>query len=334
LGQLLAKLEKFQPRVIGLDLFRDFPVNAGYGELLPHLRNSKFIGTCAGLETDRKDIAAPPDIPSERLGFSDVVVDDDGILRRHLLAMQPEQKSTCQTTESFSFQLALHYLAAQGIQPKLTSKEEYRLRNTVFNPLSSQRGGYRTTDTKGYQILLNYRVQQMLQQVAPQVTLSDVLNNPNDSKLSKLVKDRVVLIGVTAESVPDNHLTPYSNRSQPPQRLSGVFVHAQMVSQVLSAVLNERLLLWVWPDWAEGFWVIGWSVVGGALAISQRSRIRFILAIGASVVVLIATCWGGLLYGGWLPLVPSILVLVITEGIVFVVQLQSSAQNRRVLGKL
>jgi CHASE2 domain-containing sensor protein len=324
LGRLLAKLEKLQPRVIGLDLFRDFPVKAGYGELLPHLRNTKFIGTCLGLEKSRKGVPSPFGVPSERLGFSDVVVDDDGILRRHLLAMQPEQKSTCQTTESFSFQLALHYLAAQGIQPKLTSKEEYQLRNTVFKPLSSQRGGYRTADTRGYQVLLNYRVQHEPQQVAQQVTLSDVLN---DRINPKRVKDRVVLIGVTAESIPDNNLTPYSNRVQPPQQLPGVFVHAQMVSQVLSAVLNERPLLWVWPDWAEGFWVIGWSVVGGALAISQRSRVRFVLAISASVVVLIAMCWGGLLNGGWLPLIPSALVLVITGGIVFVVQLQSHSQN-------
>jgi CHASE2 domain-containing sensor protein len=112
LAQLLTKLEKLQPRVIGLDIFRDFPVKTGYEELLPHLRNSRLIGTCAASERGQKDVSAPSGVPSERLGFSDMVVDDDGILRRHLLAMQPEQKSTCRTTESLSFQLALHYLAA------------------------------------------------------------------------------------------------------------------------------------------------------------------------------------------------------------------------------
>jgi CHASE2 domain-containing sensor protein len=316
LGQLLAKLEKFQPQVIGLDLFRDFPVKAGYGELLPHLRNSKFIGTCAGLEKDRKDIAALSNILSERLGFSDVVVDDDGILRRHLLAMQPEQKSTCQTTESFSFQLALHYLAAQGVQPKLTSKEEYQLRNTVFKPLSSQRGGYRTADTRGYQVLLNYRVQQVPQQVAQQVTLSDVLDNRIDPKW---VKDRVVLIGVTAESIPDNHLTPYSNKVQPPQRLPGVFIHAQMVSQVLSTVLDGRPLLWVLPDWVEGFWILGWSMVGVLAGMFVQPRFLMFFTLAVSLAGLVVLCWVGLLYGGWLPLIPAGLVLIATgTGVAFI----------------
>ncbi len=313
LSQLLSKLEEGQPRVIGLDLYRDFPVQAGRQELLPHFKNPKLIATCAGSTRGKKGISAPPSIPRERLGFSDVVIDDDGILRRHLLAMQPELDSPCKTNETLSFQLALHYLAGQGIQPNLTEKEEYRIGNVLFTPLAVRRGGYRRLDTRGYQVLLNYRALQSPEQVAEQVTLSEVLSGRVDPRR---IKDRVVLIGVSAESVKDDHLTPYSNKVQPPQRLSGVFVHAQMVSQVLSAVLDGRSMLWVLPDWAEMLWIVSWSVIGGVIGMLVRSFWLIGLMGVGTLGGLVGLCWVALLYGGWLPLIPPALALVITNACV------------------
>ncbi|NJR56927.1 MAG: CHASE2 domain-containing protein [Acaryochloris sp. CRU_2_0] len=331
LSQLLSKLDQYQPRIIGLDIYRDFPVKSGHEDLLPHLLNPVLIGVCEASAADKIGVSAPSLIPKERLSFSDMVVDDDSVVRRHLLLMQPDSQSLCPATEALSLQLALHYLATEGIQPQLTSKQEYRLQQTTFRPLSAQRGSYRTTDLQGYQILLNYRMPQSPQNVARQVTLSAVLNNQIDPKW---VKDRVVLIGVTAETVSDRFLTPHGVLTHSQQPIPGVLMQAQMVSQILSAVLDDRPLLWVWPDWAEGLWILGWSFVGGALVISVRSRVWLGLSIGSSLVILVGVCWGGLLYGGWLPLVPAALVLVITGSIVLVVQLQSHSQNRRILDNL
>jgi CHASE2 domain-containing sensor protein len=338
LSQVLSKLEQYQPQVIGLDIYRDFPIpkrdQVEQQDLLPHLLSPRLVGICAAPTPDQSEgIAAPPGVSNHRLGFSDVVVDDDGVLRRQLLFMQPDIQSPCPTTEAFSLQLALHYLSARGIEPQLTSQEEYKIRNTIFKPLSAQRGSYRTTDTRGYQILLNYRVSESPQQVARQVTLSEVLNNQVNPEW---VKGKVILIGVTAESVKDNFWTPHSRFVRPHQPLSGVLVQAQMTSQILSNVLDHRPLLWVWPDWAEDLWIVGWSVIGGILAIWVRSRFGLVLAIGTAVVVLIAIGWGGLLFGGWLPLVPAALVLVITGGIMFLVQSRSPAHQseglRQVVG--
>jgi CHASE2 domain-containing sensor protein len=325
LSQLLSKLEEGQPRVIGLDLYRDFPVNAGWQELLPHFKNPKLIAVCAGLTRGKKGISAPPGIPKERLGFSDVVVDDDGILRRHLLAMQPDLDSPCKTNETLSFQLALHYLAGQGIQPNLTEEEEYRIGKVLFTPLAARRGGYRRLDTRGYQVFLNYRALQSPEQGAERVTLSEVLSGRVDPRR---IKDRVVLIGVSAESVKDDHLTPYSSRVQPPQRLSGVFVHAQMVSQVLSAVLDSRPMLWVWPDWVEMLWIVSWSVIGGVVGIVVRSFwLTGLVSVGA-LGGLVGLCWVGILYAGWLPLIPPALALVITDTCVVLAEQKYRSQNR------
>jgi CHASE2 domain-containing sensor protein len=309
LSQVLSKLEQYQPQIIGLDIYRDFPIQHGNQDLLPHLLSPRLIGLCAAPTPEQKGVPAPPGVFGNRLGFSDVVVDDDGIIRRHLLFLQPDLQSPCPTTAAFSLQLALRYLASQGIKPGMTAKEEYRIRNTTFKPLSNQRGSYRTTDARGYQILLNYRIPQSPQNVAQQVTLSDLLNNKIDPQW---VKGKIVLIGVTAETVHDDFLTPYSGLVRPQQRLPGVVVHAQMVSQILSAVLEQRPLLWVWPDWAEVLWVWGWSLMGGIIAWCFRSPLYLGLVLGGSLLALYGLCFSLLIVGGWVPLFPAALVLVIT----------------------
>ncbi|MHC5827097.1 MAG: CHASE2 domain-containing protein [Nostoc sp.] len=76
-------------------------------------------------------------------------------------------------------------------------------------------------------------------------SLEDILS---DKINLDLLKDKVVIIGVTANTVSDTWSTPYSTAQQDYQEISGVFIQAQMVSQVLSAVLDQRPILWVLPD--------------------------------------------------------------------------------------
>ena len=111
LTQLLEKLESYQPRVIGLDIYREHPVIAQHANLATYLRQSdRFIAICkAGDDDNNLGVSPPPEIPAQRLGFSDVVGDLDGIIRRQLLAMAPA--SPCNTDKSFSLQLAARYLA-------------------------------------------------------------------------------------------------------------------------------------------------------------------------------------------------------------------------------
>jgi CHASE2 domain-containing sensor protein len=46
LAQLLAKLERYQPRVIGLDIYRDLHVGSGQANLAPHLLSPRLIAVC------------------------------------------------------------------------------------------------------------------------------------------------------------------------------------------------------------------------------------------------------------------------------------------------
>src|SRR5919199_523730 len=310
LARLLAKLESYQPRMIGLDIYRDFPVEANHPELAKYLRESdRFIGVCQA-STDRNDsgIEPPPEVPQANLGLSDVAIDSGGIVRRHLLAMTPSPASACTPQYTLSTQVALRFLEAQGISRQFTPDGLLKLGKVVFKPLESHSSGYQGADAWGHQVLLNYRFYRSPEDFAGQVSVQQVLKgqiNPDR------VKDRVVLIGVTAPSAKDFFPTPYA------QTIPGVVVHAQQVSQILSAVLDGRPLLRVWPGWGEALWIWGWSLAGGLIGWRFLRGSRWVVVVGA-IAILSGLSFVLFIQGTWVPLVPAVLVLALTSGSVFV----------------
>jgi CHASE2 domain-containing sensor protein len=176
-------------------------------------------------------------------------------------------------------------------------------------------GGYQQVDAWGYQILLNYRsYHRSPLEIAPTVTLAEVLKG---AVKPEQVKDRIVLIGVTAQSAHDYMSTPYSSEQGFYQEMPGVIVQAQMVSQLVSAVIDGRPLLSVWPFWGELLWVWGWSAIGGVIAWRCRSGLYLILMGGGALGVLYVISLVLFSLGSWVPLVPSALVLVVTGGTVW-----------------
>ncbi len=309
LQELLQKLSLYKPRAIGFDIYRDFPVDSQYPDLANRLRtNNNFIAICqiSGSKQQAVGISPPPEIPLNRIGFSDVVFDSDLVIRRHLLYMTPNLGSNCKSPYSLNFELARQYLAKEGIGFDITDESYLQLGKIVFKPIDIPTGGYQQFDAKGHQILLNYRSSG---EVAKQVSVAQVLNNSFDPNW---VKDKIVLIGVDSQSAKDYFLTPYSMATTPHHEISGVLLHAHMVSQILSAVLDKRPLLWVLPAWGEILWICGTSLVAGILAVYSRSQLKLAIFIGAELLILYGCCFILLLYGGWMPFLPSALGLVIT----------------------
>jgi len=310
LNTLLSKLEQYQPRAIGLDIYRDFP--AEQPDLIPRLQKTdNLIGVCKGSDTtaNTKGIEPPPEIPKQRLGFSDFIHDPDDVVRRHLMFMTPEMASLCQADYAFSTQLAFRYLLPLGIKPKFTPQRQLQLGNVVFPRLSSRSGAYQGIDANGGQTLLNYRASKI---IAEKVTLTQILSSPINSNA---IKDRIVLIGVTARGdFPDYWPTPYGKTLE--TQMPGVLVQAQMISQILSAVLDGRPLLTVWSPWVEAIWIWGWSVVGGFLAWRWRILPILLLVLGMTISVLYVLCLILLISGVWVPFVPSALSLVGTVSVI------------------
>ena len=305
--RLLKKLEQYQPRVIGLDIYRNQPVGEGHANLVNYLKqNDRIIPLCIAPSDEIPEGVLPlPGILEEQLGFGDVAIDPDGIVRRHLLAMEPA--FSCPTFYALSLQLALRYLKAEGISLQFLSNNYWQLGRVVLKKLKPQTGFYhQPEELEGFHVLLNYRSNKTPQKIAELVTLTEILT---DRAKPDVVKDKIVLIGVTDPIVKDYFKTSYN------QELRGLMLHAQMVSQLVSAVKDQRHLLSFFPLWVDALWVCTWSLLGGLLIWNFQSLLHRGIAVGALVIVLCGTSFLFLLEEGVLvPLVPSALALLTSGG--------------------
>ncbi len=312
LAQLLEKLEPYQPAVIGLDIYRDYPVGKDYPQLAERMgKSDRFVAVCkVSNPQDKSGVAPPPEVSSDSLGFSDILLDADRVVRRHYLALTPPPSDPCNASYALSVQLALRYLYNKGIELTFTTDGAWKLGKLKFKPLEAHTGGYQGIDDRGHQILLNYRSSPSAKDIAPKIPLADVLAG----KLkATAVKDKIVLIGTTAKSFRDYSLTPYTSQGRS-QTIPGVILQAQMVSQLLSAALDGRPLLWNWSIWGEVIWVWGWSVTGGLLAWYLRRPSYLMLAVGGGFIILYSSASILLIsLGCWIPLVPAAVVLAGTS---------------------
>ncbi|MFE1745588.1 CHASE2 domain-containing protein [Coleofasciculus sp. H7-2] len=325
IAKALEKLEQYEPRAIGIDIIRDVPVKDGNANLLKILQGSDRIITICQLSDGKEaGFPPPPGISPDQVGFADFVKEPDGWVRRSLLVANPpvpkaplENPHLCSNPEeqltSLDLTLALMYLQAEGIEAEPSDDGNLKIGSTVFKSPDPNAGGYRNADTEGLQMLINYRSANL---PAQKITLTDVLKG----KIAPaLVKDRVVLVGYTAVSVNDDFNTPYSAAQQGTQKMPGVVIHAQVVSQILSAVLDKRPLFWYWNEWGEIGWIWVWSLVGGLVAWRIRRPWLLVIAGGSAIALLFGTCYVLFLQAGWIPLVPPALALVATAvGVVLV----------------
>ncbi|NJP08625.1 MAG: CHASE2 domain-containing protein [Leptolyngbyaceae cyanobacterium RU_5_1] len=312
LDQLLQKLEAYQPKVIGLDIYRDYSVGQGGPQLADRLRQrDHLVAVCkvGDAETKESGVAPPPEVPTAQVGFSDFVPDSGNIIRRHLLAMTPAPSSRCAAPYALNVQLALRYLKSQGISLQYPNPETWQLGKLHFQPLRAHQGGYQRIDDRGHQLLLNYRSPE---KGVRHVTLGQVLSGQLQPEA---VKNRIVLIGTIAEGTYDYWLTPYRTAHGDRQKVPGVILQAQMTSQLLSAVLDGRPLLWTWALWAELLWVGGWALLGGLLALYIRKPTYLGLVMVGAIAALFSSCLLLLIQtGAWVPLIPSAIALI-TSGI-------------------
>jgi CHASE2 domain-containing sensor protein/predicted Ser/Thr protein kinase len=327
IAQLLSKLEQYQAAVIGLDIYREAPQppgNPAHPKLINELQTSdRIIPVCKISDDEDLGMAPPPKVPIERVGFTDLAIDSNGIVRRGLLFLTPPDNSRCTSTFSFSFQLARRYLEQKGIKPELTQQEHLKLGNVIFKPLDANDGGYQNADNGGYQILLKYRSGDKL---ARSVTLTDVLQNRVDPSL---VKDRVVLIGSTAPSLKDNFYTPYSFAQRRIEKMPGIVIHGQIVSQLLSTVLNEQPLFWFWSDWGEVLWIWGWTLTGGIVVRVVRRPGYLVLTASGALGLLLGISVFLFLGSGWVPVVVPTLGFIAAGTGVLAYNAYEAEQERR-----
>lgn len=302
---LLQRLQTYQPAAIGLDIVRDLPVEPGHAALASLFRASRNVigGEVALPDRSGFTVAPPPDLPSEQVGFTDAALDADGYQRRSLLGAQNPQQ---EYRFSFTVRVAQRYLAKQGIELEngIRDADAMRFGSTELTRVQPNSGGYVRADSGGNQILLNvrsgatpFRVLSLAQIQARQV-------NP------AWLRGRIVLIGVMSLSAKDLASSGAIAGINPGQ-VYGVEMQAHAISQILSAVLDQRPLLRVWHEGWEFVWIAAWGVLGISLGRFLQSPWKILLGLGAAVASLMGIGYGLILLGWWVPIVPALLGLIL-----------------------
>jgi adenylate cyclase len=310
LADLLEALLGYSPRVIGVDLYRDFAVPPGterFNNLIKNNNSILFVEKFLGATGDR--VLGPEALRgTERIGFSDVTIDSDGVVRRGLLFLDNGQDFSI----SLPLRLAMAYLADVGITPQAgePNPEHLRLGKTTFVPFEANDGSYVDADAAGYQYLLDYRGG-----VNPFTTysMSDVLDGNVDPEL---IRDSIVIAGVNSVSVKDEFLTPYDRFAGAGQATAGAAVHAYETAQLLRAALVGDQPIQVVGDRIENLWILLWGTLAATLGSFARSGMRFTLLAIGGLAVMFTVAFVAFMQGWWIPVAPTGLVWLAASGVV------------------
>ncbi|MHC5595299.1 MAG: CHASE2 domain-containing protein, partial [Nostoc sp.] len=310
IAQLLQKLNVHKPRAIGLDIYRNLPVEPGNQELSNAYKSMPNLIGIELLTNDKNknaSVSPPPGLTQDQVGFNNVVYDLDGKVRRSLLYWHVDN----QAHESFALKLALLYLKSKGITPtKAKSNPKYlQLGKATFTRFQPNDGAYVEADARGYQILTNFpkpKCQSSSGEFCSfsQVSIRDILA---DKVKENLIKDRIILIGSTAPSLNDFVFIPYSSSLMGAAKpIAGIQLQAYFISELISAALEGRPLLKFWSDPVEYLWMFIWSCLGAVTAWRIRHPTKSLFSVLFSCCVLTLITYFAFLYGWWIPLIPPL----------------------------
>lgn len=327
LARLVAALDAGKARAIGIDVYRPDPVTPGSAELDAALRATpSVVWTTRFGDGSWTGIPAPAALEgSARTGFSDLVPDGGGIVRRALLYLDDGKV----TETAFAARLAFLYLARQGIAPRPdpSDRDLLRLGGVTLRPLAPYTGAYAEADTRGYQILIEFRHGGMLRTVS----LGDLLDGKAPADF---FADRIVVVGVTSDSVKDFVATPLDTDFGADRSSFGVTLHGVVAAQLLEHALDGLLPTTALPGAAELVLIALWTLAGAALGAWLRAPLALLGALAAGLLVTAAIAYAGFLWAWWLPAVPAALGWSAAAGLASLLTYREERAQRRALMRL
>ena len=307
LAQLLTNLDRLEPCVIGLDLYRNLPEPRD-GHLLPQLDAALkklprvlAIKRVGYFEAPRALADEPNRVVANNLP-KDVAV--DGSYRRGPLAIVI---GTPNPGSSFSFALAARFLEAKDVgmeQVEVPGHPEaplFRVGKTVFPRLTPDAGAYVGLPVGDYEYLADYRAPRRFRVQDPRgqygrdtpydYSFGEVLDGkvPPDA-----LRGKIVVVATVMQSMKDSNPTPIDDN------LRGVQSHVMLVHQILDAALDGVAPLTWWPEWAEIAWIAAFTLSGGALSLWLRSPWKLAPALAVVLGGLHVAVWFSFHHGTWL----------------------------------
>lgn len=316
LAKMLNILQTYKPRVIGLDIFKDHTKSASRDSLSLALKEANLMGIEVALNQKQTfNVKPAPELPPERIGFADLIIDPDGKPRRSLLLSKNYEG---ELKYSLPVRLAQTYLRSEGITLNYGSNsyDPIHFGSRRLPRLLPNSGGYVGADANGSQVLLSFRSHR---QPFRTLSLRDVLSGKFDPSW---IRDRIIIVGMTASSVKDRFTTSAvkhtlytenlgaENPANQYQWIYGVELHAHTTSQIISNVLDGRPLIKVWSEFGEYLWIFAWGLFGITLGLLLHSPWKTFSSLGLASLTLIGICYIFLILGWWIPLIPSFLALL------------------------
>ncbi|MBF0519722.1 MAG: adenylate/guanylate cyclase domain-containing protein [Nitrospirae bacterium] len=324
MAHMFKNILKQEPCIIGLDIYRDIPIPPGGNELLQVFQEHNNIIAIKKLgDAVTTPIAAPYVLKDpERAGFNDMPVDNDGIVRRGLIFL--DNGETFLT--SFAMRLAAYYLKARAIVPATDAATGFmKLGKAVFVPLKQGDGGYKVADMRGYQFLIDFKGGPF-----KIFTLSDVLF---DRIPQQALKDKIVIVGVTAVSMKDFFYTP-AGGSNMGKGTPGMLLHAYAVSELIRFAEGDNSPAKFPSETTVIVWIIFWGIIGGTLGFFFRTFLRLVVAALCSLSAIVALTFFGFTYGWWIPGGVSILSFIFSAAAITAYMSKKEKAERNMLMNL
>ena len=304
LAQVIEGLDRLEPCVIGLDLYRDLPEPRS-GALYPKLEAAlKKLTRVLAIERIGY-FKAPPALANEpdRIVANNLPKDYtvDGYYRRGPLAFEAGFE---EPFPSLSLGVTLRYLA----QEKVAVASEgglLRLGKTVFPRLTRDAGAYVGLPVADYEYLGSFEAPRRFavnvkrvaggkeerRDVSYDYSFGEVL----DGRIPpEALRKKIVLMATVMESIKDSNPTPIDDN------LRGIHIHAMLVHQLLRAALDGVAPMTWWPEWAEVAWIAAFTLLGVALSLWLRSPWKLAPALALVLGALHVAVWFSFSHRVWL----------------------------------
>ena len=307
LADLLERVVSQRPRVIALDIYRDRPIPPGSDRLTAVLMQHPEIIWAFKMPRGADPGIPPPRvlIGTGRAAISDTPVDPGNIVRRALLYAD-DGKNVYLTV---GMSVARRYLQTEGIGIRPMPDGSLQIGKALIAQLEGTRGPYVRLDSRGFQVLLDYKGG--LHQFAHE-SVADALDH---GEAAARVRDRAVIIGVAAESVKDDVITPFSTGFGTARPVRGMVVHALLADQLVREALYGAPILSGMPRFDEDVWIWVWAMAGAMVGIRLRRTVQAIVGVVAGLVTLGGIVYASFAAAGLLPGLPAAIAWVGAAGL-------------------
>lgn len=318
---LIDQVLAYEPAVLGFNVLRDLidDTDPAFKELSNVVSQN---GNIISAESFIPPFIDPlPNTIPDQVGFVDLFPDHDHSIRRMLLG-SPDFQDSERFKFSFSLLLAKHYLKKHGyvLANGKSDPAAMRFGDIEISQLHSNTGGYSQIDAAGVQAVVNYRN-------APDPFKTVLFKNLSIRLKPSLIKDKIVVIGVTDGSKRAHAITPVD------KRMDGLQLTAHFTSQITSAVLDDRPSIQSLHEIYEYMFIV-FSGIPIVWLWSKRTSISLLILSEAILLFILFafSYWLLIFYGYWLVVVPSMLVSCLNL-ITYFSSVYRDEMRRKVIGR-